>query len=116
LPYMSPEQVAGEEPDHRSDVYSLAVSAYEMCTGRLPFSGENPAAIIKGITLDEPPPPSQINPEVGAGLDQIILKSLAKDRTERCQSATAFAKDLREASQPGYVVKAKPKPKKPREP
>ena len=116
LPYMSPEQVAGEEPDHRSDIYSLAVTAYEMCTGKLPFSGDNPAAIIKGITLDAPTPPSRLNPRVGAGIEHVILKSLAKDKAERHQSASAFAKDLREASQPGYVVKAKPKPSKPREP
>lgn len=110
LPYMSPEQLEGEMPDHRSDVYALAVTAYEMCAGRLPFAGDSPGAIIKAITLDEPTPPSQINARTSAGIEYVILKSLAKDKAARHQSAGAFARELRDASRPEYVVPVSEKP------
>jgi len=95
--YMSPEQAAGKNVDARSDLFSLGVVLYELVTGRLPFEGENAAAILHRITTAEPEPPSRHKPDVPVDLEQIISRCLAKDPAERYQSATDLAADLRRA-------------------
>lgn len=93
-PYMSPEQVLDEPLDHRTDIFSLGVVLFELTTGQLPFAGEHPAAIGYSIVHTEAPDPSSLRPDVPATLAGIILKSLAKERGRRYQSADEIVKDL----------------------
>ena len=86
LEYMSPEQLMGKELDGRSDIYTVGVLVYEMITGRLPFpDAKGPAALITAQLREVPPPPSAVNPngKIPPGVDQIILKMLAKDKAQR---------------------------------
>jgi TolB-like protein/tetratricopeptide (TPR) repeat protein len=96
---MSPEQVRGEGPDARSDLFSLGVVLYEAATGTLPFRGEGGsfAETIKAILADTPAPPTSVNPEVPEGLEQVILKALEKDKGRRHQQASELKADLERA-------------------
>jgi TolB-like protein/Tfp pilus assembly protein PilF/predicted Ser/Thr protein kinase len=95
LTYMSPEQVQGEEVDHRSDIFSFGVVLYELLTGRLPFSGEHQAAIVYSIMNEEPQPIARFNNQVSAKLEDIVFKALAKEREERYQHIDDLLADLR---------------------
>lgn len=88
--YMSPEQFAGNEIDARSDIYSAGVIAYELLTGRKPFSGSN-VEVMHKVVSERPADPSQHNPALSAQTDLVVQKALAKKREERYQSAQAFA-------------------------
>lgn len=92
--YMSPEQVAAQEVDGRSDVFSLGAVLYEMLTGQAPFSGENLNAIMYQVLHREPALPSTLNPEVTPALDAIVVKALAKWREHRYASAAELLRDL----------------------
>jgi len=96
--YMSPEQAEGEEePDARSDIYSLGVVVYKMFTGKVPFSGTTPLSIMRGHTDKPLPRPSEINPDVPPAVEAVLLKALAKKREERYQSAGEMAAALKQA-------------------
>jgi serine/threonine-protein kinase len=111
--YMSPEQAEGlEEPDARSDVYSLAVVAYEMFTGQVPFSGTTPLSILRGHADKPPPRPSEINSAVPPAVEAVLLKALAKKREARYQSAGEMARALTA----NVETKAEPKVERKEEP
>jgi eukaryotic-like serine/threonine-protein kinase len=96
--YMSPEQARGaEELSYRSDQYSLAVIAYLLSTGRLPFTGFDPLVIINQHLTATVPPPSTINPDLPRDLDDVLLKALDKDPDKRYASVSAFAEAYSDA-------------------
>jgi serine/threonine-protein kinase len=88
--YMSPEQFTGDEPDARTDLYAAGVIAFELLTGRKPFTGSN-VEIMRQVISERPPNPSEFNPLISAQLDWATHKALAKKREERFQSAREFA-------------------------
>jgi serine/threonine protein kinase len=90
--YMSPEQAGGIPVDVRSDVYSLGIVLYELVTGRVPFLGETPAAVLKKHVYDPPPPPKQFNPDVADAIQTVILKALEKNPDARFASTGELAK------------------------
>src|SRR5215831_2801331 len=97
--YMAPEQAQGlrEQIDHRSDQFSLAAIAYTLLTGREPFRGENPIAVLYEVVHTEPVAPSQIVPALGAEIDAVIMRGLAKASADRYPNVLAFAGALRAA-------------------
>ncbi len=94
--YMSPEQFSGEKVDGRSDIFSLGTMFFQLLTGKLPFFGESPAALMNQIMNVKHPDPKQINPKIVKPLVTIIDKALEKDRGKRYQRASLMASDLRE--------------------
>jgi eukaryotic-like serine/threonine-protein kinase len=93
--YMSPEQALGEqEPDARGDIYSLGAVAYFLLTGRPPFDGERAMRVLVAHAHDEVVPPSQLRSDVPADLEQVVLRCLAKQPTERYQDAASLAQAL----------------------
>ena len=94
LYYMSPEQVQGLPVDHRSDIFSMGVLLYEMATGRRPFEGANPAAVIASVMRDSPVPPTRLNPGLPLRLGRIIDRCLKKDPRHRWQSSSELLRRL----------------------
>jgi len=89
--YMSPEQITRpKEIDHRSDIYSLGITLFEMLTGTVPFDGET-EFVIQNQHINSPPPdPSELNPEISAACRRIILRALEKKPEDRFQSCEEF--------------------------
>jgi serine/threonine protein kinase/tetratricopeptide (TPR) repeat protein len=94
--YMSPEQAqALRVPvDHRTDIYGLGVTAYELLTLRAAFPGEDRQDLLRRIAAEEPPRPRRVNPRVPADLEAIVLKAMEKNPSDRYMTAQELADDL----------------------
>ncbi|MFM2373459.1 MAG: hypothetical protein RJA75_355 [Actinomycetota bacterium] len=88
--YFSPEQAKGETVDSRTDLYSTGVLLYEMLTGKPPFTGETAVSVAYQHVSETAPAPSLVNPNISAAIDSVVMKSLAKDKNARFQSAAEF--------------------------
>ena len=93
--YLSPEQAKGAPVDQTSDLYSVGVVLYELLTGVVPFSGETPVEIAMKHLSSVPEPPSARRADVPRDLDLVVMRALAKDPSERYQSAEEMDADLR---------------------
>jgi eukaryotic-like serine/threonine-protein kinase len=98
--YMAPEQIEGKPVDARSDVFALAILAYELLVGRPPFTGEGFTAVLFQILNAEPEPPSHLEPRLPVALDRVLARALAKDPKQRTRDVATFVADLREAFAP----------------
>ena len=92
--YMSPEQAKGLGVDHRTDIYSLGVVAYEMLTGRVPFQAESTLALLHKVAYDPLPPIRHTRPDLPAGVEEVLAKALAKEPDERYGTVSAFVDAL----------------------
>jgi serine/threonine protein kinase len=94
--YMAPEQWTNDEPDTRSDIYSLGVVLYQVVTGELPFNAETPGRLMFKHISEPPPLPHKFYEDIPMELERIILRTLAKDPSERYQTAKELANDLKD--------------------
>jgi hypothetical protein len=92
--YFSPEQAAGDDVDHRSDIYSLGIVLYQLLTGRLPFEASSPIEMMLQRLHELPIPPRRFNSRITAQLEAIIMRALARDLEARHPTMEALVNDL----------------------
>jgi serine/threonine protein kinase/tetratricopeptide (TPR) repeat protein len=97
--YMSPEQARGLAVDARTDIFSLGVVIYELVAGQAPFGGATKSDLIAALLERDPPPLARFTPEAPAELERLVMKTLAKDRDERYQTAKDLLIDLKRLKQ-----------------
>lgn len=99
--YISPEQVKGKRGDARSDLFALGVMLYEMLTGRVPYTGDNPFLIMNDRLLNNPVPPREIDATISPQLQEIVYRALERDPKNRYPNAREFTWDLEHQDQVG---------------
>jgi eukaryotic-like serine/threonine-protein kinase len=110
IQYMSPEQIAGQEADARSDIFSFGCLLYEMVTGTRAFQGKSQISVASAILEKEPEPLSKFLPMAPAALDHVVTECLAKDPEARWQNAADIARELRWIAGSGATATAAPPP------
>ena len=95
--YMAPERLIGHDVDARSDLFSLGAVAFEMLTGRPAFEGDKVADVRAAVLEHDPPPVSRLQPEVPSVVDDVVRRCLAKDASERFQTAGEVIRELHHA-------------------
>ena len=107
--YISPEQARGQrELTPATDVYSFGILLYELLVGTVPFVADTPYAIVHEHIYTPPEPPSQLNPELSAAVDEVLLKALAKEPSKRHQTATALMDEFKLAMAESGVTRLPP--------
>ena len=102
--YIAPEQAKGDRTDGKSDVYSIGVMLYEMLTGRLPFEADSAVSVAIMQLQSNPQPPREINPDIPEGLEEITLKAMRKEPSQRYKSAEDMLRDLQEVNKKPNTV------------
>lgn len=101
--YMAPEQWADDDPDARSDIYSLGVMLFQMLTGDVPFKGSSIPAIMKKHISDPPPTFDEVGTPVMPALEAAVVHTLAKDKEKRTASVEMMIAELKEAVYPSAI-------------
>jgi len=99
--YISPEQVKGARGDQRSDIYSMGIMLYEMLTGRVPFVGPNPLAVMNERVLNDVRSPRDLNPDISPELEEILYRALEREPRHRYATASEMMWDLEHQEQVG---------------
>ncbi|MDI1434857.1 serine/threonine protein kinase [Polyangium sorediatum] len=104
--YMSPEQVRGDDVDHRCDIYAAGVLLFEMLTGRAPYTGKTPIAAMTAHLTEPVPSPRASSPDrdIPPALEAVVHRALAKNPDERYETARAFAEALSGARDEHHVI------------
>ena len=112
LRYMSPEQALARRvvADHRTDIYSLGITLYELLTLEPAYSGRDRQELLRQIAQDEPQAPSRRNPRIPRDLETIILKAMAKEPDQRYETAQQMADDLRRFLEDKTIAARRPSP------
>lgn len=92
--YLSPEQVMGESGDRSSDVYALGIVLFEMLTGHLPFEAETPLAAASRRMFVDAPPPTTYAPHITPAVQEVVLRSLRREASQRIRSANELGEAL----------------------
>jgi len=111
--YMAPEQASGTPIDARCDLWSLGVVLYRACTGQLPFQGSDTLSTLMAVASEEPAAPAALNPDVPAGLSELVMKLLAKDPAGRPASAQEVVQALRALEHQQQATQELPSPQSP---
>ncbi|MER6986232.1 Stk1 family PASTA domain-containing Ser/Thr kinase [Micrococcus luteus] len=96
--YLAPEQATGRTVDGRADLYAAGCLLFELLTGRPPFTGDTPLAVAYQHVREEPPAPSDVDPDLPPAFDPVVLRALRKDPEDRFPTGTAFLAALEEAA------------------
>jgi serine/threonine-protein kinase len=99
--YISPEQVKGARGDQRSDIYAVGIMLYEMLTGRVPFEGPNPLAVMNERVLNDVKSPREFNPEISPQIEEILYRALEREPRHRYATASEMMWDLEHQEQVG---------------
>jgi serine/threonine protein kinase len=101
--YISPEQVKGKRGDARSDLYAVGVMLYEMLSGKTPFSGPSPLAVMNDRLINHPMPPREAEPSITPQMQEVLYRAMEREPKNRYPSAHSFAQDLEHLDQVGVA-------------
>lgn len=103
--YMAPEQALGQETNSQTDLYALGVILYELTTGQLPYTSDNPLTVISQHINAPLTPPRQLNPKISTELDDLIVQLMSKAPEDRPASAQEVEEVLRNLTRPDYELR-----------